>query len=139
MSIKIIRPGICSTVQDLGRTGYRSLGIGTGGAMDLFAATTANYLAGNDEHQAVIEMHFPAAEILFETAAVIAIAGGNFNAHINNEPVEMYQPHYIKKDAVLSFKKYSNGARAYIAIGGGLKIEKWLGSYSTHLKVKAGG
>ena len=48
MSIKILKPGICTTIQDLGRTGYRSLGISPGGAMDFFAASIANYLAGND-------------------------------------------------------------------------------------------
>ena len=85
MSIKIIKSGICSTVQDLGRKGYRSLGIGTGGAMDYFAASAANYLAGNNEQTPVIEMHFPAAEIFFTTDALICIAGANFDAHVNGQ------------------------------------------------------
>ena len=139
MSIKIIKPGISSTIQDLGRTGYRSLGIGPGGVMDIFAATVANYLVGNDKEQPVIEMHFPAAEILFETNALISIAGANFDAHINSEPIEMYQPFLVQKGSVLSFNKNLSGARTYLAIHGEMKIEKWLGSYSTHLKVKAGG
>jgi len=139
MSIKILKPGICSTIQDLGRTGYRSLGIGPGGAMDFFAATTANYLAGNDEQQPVIEMHFPAATICFKSNSLISIAGANFDAHINEVPVEMYQPLFVEKNAVLSFKKNISGARVYLAIQKGMEVEKWLGSYSTHLKITAGG
>jgi antagonist of KipI len=139
MSIKIIKPGICSTVQDMGRTGYRSLGIGTGGVMDYFAVLAANYLAGNNEQTPVIEMHFPAAEIFFTTDALICIAGANFDAHVNNEPVQMHQPCLIKKDSTLSFKKCINGARAYLAIHGGMVVDSWLGSYSTHLKTAAGG
>ena len=139
MSIKIIKPGIYSTVQDLGRTGYRSLGIGTGGVMDYFAASVANYLVGNDENKPVIEIHFPAAEILFQTNTLISITGGNFDAHINNEPVQMYQPYLIKKGSILFFKKHIAGARTYVAIHGGINVENWLGSYSTHLKVRAGG
>ena len=139
MSIKIIKPGICSTVQDLGRTGYRSLGIGTGGVMDFFAASVADYLVGNKDNEPVIEMHFPAAEILFQTNALISITGGNFDAHINNEPVQLYQPCFVQKNSILSFKKYIAGARTYVAIYGGVEAENWLGSYSTHLKVKTGG
>ncbi len=139
MSIKILKKGICSTIQDLGRTGYRSLGIGPGGVMDFFAATIANYLAGNDEQQPVIEMHFPAASICFTTHAIISIAGANFDAHINEVPVEMYQPLFVEKNAILSFKKNISGARVYLAIYKGMEAEKWLGSYSTHLKIAAGG
>ncbi len=139
MSIKILKPGICSTIQDLGRTGYRSIGVGPGGAMDFFAATTANYLAGNDEHQPVIEMHFPAASSCFTTPALICIAGANFDAHINEVPIEMYQPVFVEKNAVLSFKKNISGARVYLGVYKGMEAEKWLGSYSTHLKIAAGG
>ena len=139
MSIKILKPGICSTIQDLGRTGYRFMGIGPGGVMDFFAATTGNYLAGNDEHQPVIEMHFPAATICFTTPALICITGANFDAHINEVPVEMYQPVFVEKNAVLSFKKNISGARVYLSVHKGMEAEKWLGSYSTHLKIMAGG
>ena len=139
MNIKIINPGICSTIQDLGRTGYRSLGIGTGGVMDYFAASAANYLAGNNDKEPVIEMHFPAAEILFQSEALISITGANFDAYVNYKAIEMYQPFFVQKNSILSFKKYIAGARTYVAIYGGVEAENWLGSYSTHLKVKAGG
>ena len=139
MSIKIIKPGLCSTIQDLGRIGFRSSGIGPGGVMDFFAATVANHLVGNDEKQAVIEMHFPAAEILFKTNALISVAGANFDAHINDAAIEMHQPFFVQKNSILSFKKNISGARVYLATNRTMEVENWLGSYSTHLKVKAGG
>lgn len=139
MSISIIKPGICTAIQDLGRTGYRSLGIGPGGVMDFFAASVANYLVGNDEKTALIEMHFPAATIVFQSAARISITGADFAAHINETPVPLYQPLYITDGDVLLFKKNNSGVRAYIAISGGMMIDQWLGSYSTNVKVPAGG
>jgi antagonist of KipI len=139
MSIKIIKPGLFSTIQDLGRIGYRSIGIGPGGAMDFFAATVANSLVGNKEHTPVIEMHFPAAAILFEQDAWVSITGANFSGHIDEEPAPLWTPFLIKKNQLLSFKKYISGARVYLAICGGIVADNWLNSYSTHTKVKAGG
>lgn len=139
MSIRIIKPGICSAVQDLGRTGYRSLGIGAGGVMDFFAASVANCLVNNDEKAPLIEMHFPAATIAFQSAARISITGANFDAHINDIPVSLYQPLYVSSGDILSFKKNISGARAYIAFAGGLLAAQWLDSYSTNLKAEAGG
>ena len=128
-----------TTIQDGGRTGYRSIGIGPGGAMDFFASSVSNILVGNDEKSPVIEMHFPAAEILFEEDALVSITGGNFSAHINDEPAGLWKPLSIKKNERLSFKKYINGARTYLAIHGGIQSDNWLNSFSTHTKVKAGG
>ena len=139
MSIKIIKPGIFSTIQDLGRPKFRSLGIGPGGVMDFFAASVANYIAGNNENAPVIEMHFPAAEILFEEDTIICIAGADFDARIYDMPVEMYKPVIVQKNMTLSFKANFSGARVYLAIHGGMQAEKWLDSYSTNLKVNAGG
>ena len=66
MSIKIIKQGVQTTLQDTGRPGFRTIGIGTGGAADIFAMKTANFLAGNDDDMAVMEINFPAPEILFQ-------------------------------------------------------------------------
>jgi antagonist of KipI len=139
MAIKFIKPGMFTTIQDMGRMGYRHVGIGPGGAMDFFAASVANYLVGNDEKFPVIEMHFPAAEILVEQDALISITGANFTAYIDDAPAEMWRPLFIKKNARLSFKKNINGARVYLAIKGGMDADRWLNSFSTHTKVKAGG
>ncbi|MEP7141663.1 MAG: biotin-dependent carboxyltransferase family protein [Ferruginibacter sp.] len=139
MSIKIIKPGMFATIQDLGRNGYRSVGIGPGGAMDFFAASIANFLVGNDAKCPVIEMHFPAAEILFEEDALVSITGGDFDGYADDEPVGSWKPFLIKKNKSLWFKKPVHGVRIYLSIHGGIASGNWLNSFSTHTKVKAGG
>ena len=139
MSIKIIKSGQLTTIQDFGRTGYRDAGIGPGGAMDAFACRVANYLVGNEDQFAVIEMRFPAPEILFMQDALIAITGADLSASINNDPLPIWRPILAKKDSVLSFKNAVNGSWAYIAVAGGLKLDPWLGSHSTNLVAHAGG
>ena len=71
MSLMIIKAGVLDTIQDTGRYGYSSLGINPTGAMDRYAAQLANALTGNAFDEAVIECHFPAAQILFESDALI--------------------------------------------------------------------
>ncbi|WP_276501307.1 biotin-dependent carboxyltransferase family protein [Terrimonas pollutisoli] len=139
MSIKITRPGILATLQDHGRRGYRSIGVGTGGAMDCFAMSIANYLAGNDEDGVVIEIHFPAPEIVFEEDAIIAITGANLKAAVDEIPVPGWSTLLVKKDSVLKFNQPVFGTRAYLAVKGGWQAEKWLSSFSTHLKLSVGG
>ncbi len=139
MSIVIIKPGILDSIQDLGRMGQGSYGINTGGAMDRFAATVANILAGNEVTEAVIEIHYPGPQILFEQDALISITGADFTAGLNDEPLPSWQPILIRKNTVLQFPIYRKGARAYLAVQGGFKLDKWLNSYSTNLKAGIGG
>src|SRR4051812_30057442 len=139
MSIRIIKQGILDTVQDVGRCGYQHLGINPCGAMDTFAATIANILVGNGRNEAVIELHFPASAFLFKKKCIIALAGGDFNATINNQPIPLNTAIIIAENSVLEFKQFRHGERCYLAVHGGFEIEKWLGSYSTHLRAVAGG
>ena len=139
MSILIKKPGILTTIQDLGRVGFRRLGINPGGVMDITAARLLNILLGNDENEAVIEMHFPAAEIVFEKNAVFAIGGADFSAEHTGEPVANWRPYFAEKASTLRFTKKTSGNRAYLAVSGGFKLEKWLGSSSTNLAAKTGG
>jgi len=139
MSLKIIKPGVLDTVQDGGRYGYQQLGINPTGAMDKYAMKVANMLVGNDPNEAVIEMHFPASVFMFTQPTLIALAGADFAASINGEPVPNHHAIVVGKNDVLQFHKPSKGTRAYLAIHGGLAIDKWMNSYSTHLKAKAGG
>jgi antagonist of KipI len=139
MGIKIIKAGVLTTLQDGGRKGWRSKGIGSGGAMDIFAMSVANYLVGNDEGNAVIEINFTAPEILFQQDAIISLTGANFFATINETAVPAWTTLLVKKDSVLKFKQPVQGTKLYLAVHGGMQAEKWLGSCSTHLKVGAGG
>lgn len=139
MNLRIIKAGVLDTVQDLGRYGYQHLGVNPGGVMDKLSAQLANILVGNDLKEAVIELHFPAATFFFEKPALIAISGADFSASVNGEEIPCLQPVLISKFSILQFHGIRNGARAYLAVHGGLDIEPWLGSYSTQLKAGAGG
>ena len=139
MSIKIIKAGLQATIQDTGRYGFRSIGIGSGGAMDLFAVRVANYLTGNGENDAVIELNFPAPEIGFQQNAVMSLTGADFSPVCDDHPVKMWEPFFVKEGSLLQFKQPVNGSKAYLAVTGGWEADEWLGSRSTHLTVGAGG
>jgi antagonist of KipI len=139
MSITVIKPGLLDTVQDMGRFGYSRLGINPGGVMDRYAAQAANMLVGNDTLEAVIEIHFPGAQFLFEQNAMISITGADFCATLNDERLPLWHPVVVRKNAVLHFPGLYYGARCYLGVHGGFCVNKWLNSYSTHLKAGAGG
>jgi len=139
MSLRITRAGLLDTVQDGGRHGCAHLGIGPGGAMDPYSAALANTLLGREPADAVLELHFPAAHIVFEKAIVIALTGADFAPHIDGRPVPMDHPVAVPAGAQLRFERQISGARAYLSVIGGLEIKPWLGSYSTHLKAVCGG
>lgn len=139
MSVLVLKAGILDTLQDAGRHGYSCWGINPGGVLDPFAAAVANALVGNDEHQAVLEFHFPAPQLLFETHCLISICGADFQPTLNGEAVPLWQPILIRKNTCLHFEYPRWGMRSYLAIHGGYHVPEWLGSFSTHLKAKAGG
>lgn len=141
MSITILEHGLHDSFQDLGRFGFAHIGINHNGAMDPVAAATANYLAGNEENEAVLECHFQAATIRFNTAALIAVTGADFTPVLNDEPVPMHTPVFVPPHAVLRFLHpgAKKGARTYVAVHGGYGLVPWLGSYSTNTRAHAGG
>ncbi len=139
MSIFIKKSGILTTVQDLGRVGFRRFGINPNAAMDRQSVRLINILLGNNEAEAVLEMHFPAPVLEFETEAVIALGGADFGAKINGRPIENWRPFYVEKGNLLSFEQKKYGNRGYLAVKGGFKLEKWLNSYSTNLRAEIGG
>jgi len=139
MSLRIIKEGLLDTVQDTGRCGLQHLGIHRGGAMDAFSAQLANALLGKELKAPVLELHFPAAQILFEKPAIIALTGASFTPLVNNKPVPMHHPIALAENSLLQFARLQEGARVYVSVFNGLKIEKWEGSYSTDIKAGAGG
>jgi antagonist of KipI len=139
MNLRIIKAGVQDTVQDMGRYGWQHLGINPGGAMDKLSAQFANILVGNELGEAVIELHFPASAFFFEQPSMIAISGADFSATVNGEEVPCLRPILVSKYSILQFHRVVKGARAYIAVHGGLDMPEWLNSRSTHLKAGAGG
>src|SRR5688572_18222538 len=139
MAISIVKPGLLDTIQDMGRFGYGNWGINPGGVMDTYASRVANMLVGNEITEAVIEIHFPGAQILFEQNALISLTGADFTPTLNDEPLPLWRPIVVRKNTVLHFPRLQHGARCYLAVHGGINVDKWLGSYSTNLKAEAGG
>ncbi len=139
MSIRIIKSGLLTTIQDAGRNGYRHMGIGPGGAMDPFAMAVSNFLAGNDETAAVMEINFPGPEIFFQQNAMVSITGGNLGAYLDDAALTLWKTIFVKKGSVLGFRKPVDGSKTYLAVHGGWTTEYWLGSASTHLRLAAGG
>lgn len=139
MSVQIVKPGILTTVQDLGRNRYRRFGINPGGVMDRSAARLVNILLGNDDNAPVIEAHFPAPEIVFESDCVAAIGGAEFGAELDGQPVDNWRSFVAYRGSKLRFAKKLSGTRCYIAVQSGFKADEWLDSSSTNLTAMIGG
>lgn len=139
MSVLIRKPGILTTVQDLGRFGSQRFGINPNGAMDTLAVRAINTAIGNDEGAAVLEMHFPAAEIEFQKDVMLGIAGADFGCELDGEPTPNWSTVHVRKGSVLKFTKKHLGNRAYLCVKGGFAVMPWLKSRSTNLVAHAGG
>ena len=132
MAVKVISPGLATSVQDLGRPGYYHLGIPISGAMDRFSLRAANHLVGNDEGAAVLEAVFLGPELEFTSDATVAVAGAELPPKVDGEPRETWTSFAVKAGQTLSFDFLKAGARAYIAISGGVDVPVVLGSRSTY-------
>ena len=132
MPLKIINPGLATSIQDLGRPGYFHLGIPMGGAMDRFALRAANMLVGNAEGDACLEAVFMGPEIEFTTDATVAVTGAHLPAKVDGEVQEPWTSFAVKAGQTLSFDFLKSGARAYIAVSGGITTPVDLGSRSTY-------
>lgn len=139
MSITFEKAGILTTLQDIGRYGYRRFGVNPSGVMDQAAARLINILLGDAENEAVLEMHFPAPQILFEENAIIAIGGGDFAPTLDGKRLQNWRPHFAKKGSRLKFQNKKSGVRAYLAVHRGFKTKTWLASASTNLIAQIGG
>lgn len=139
MNIKVLKPGLLTTIQDLGRPGYFHLGIPVSGAMDRFALCLANRLVGNDEGAAAFEAVFMGPELEFQDAAVVAVTGAALPPRVDGEARPTWTSFRVRAGQVLSFDFLKSGARAYIAVAGGIDTPPALGSRSTYLIGALGG
>jgi antagonist of KipI len=139
MSLTILRSGLLTTVQDLGRYGYQKDGILVSGAMDAVALRTANLLVGNAEDAAGLEITLLGPRIRFEANHLIALTGANLSPTIQGQPVGLNRPVWVGAGAELTFGAPVVGSRAYLAVAGGLDVVPVLGSRSTYLRAGFGG
>ncbi|PWC34318.1 biotin-dependent carboxyltransferase family protein [Azospirillum sp. TSO35-2] len=139
MAFKVLNPGLLTTVQDLGRPGYFHLGIPMSGAMDRYALRAANLLVGNPEGAAALEAVFMGPQLEFEVDATVAVTGADLPARVDGEPHPAWTAFPVRAGQVLSFDYLKGGARAYIAISGGIDTPPALGSRSTYIIGALGG
>jgi antagonist of KipI len=138
-SIHVIRPGLHTTVQDLGRWGFQSQGVPVAGPMDPFSHRLANALVGNAREAAALELTLIGAELEFEAECLIAIAGAEFVVTVDGAAIPHAQAVRIPPRARLHFGTRRCGARAYLAVDGGFEVPLVLGSRSTHVPSGTGG
>src|SRR6202012_670897 len=132
MAIKVISPGLSTTVQDLGRPGYYHIGIPISGGMDRFALRIANLLVGNPENAAVLEATFLGPELEFTLDATVAVTGAELPPKVDGVARETWTSFNVRKGQTLAFDFLKSGARAYIAVSGGVDGPVVLGSRSTY-------
>jgi len=127
----VIKPGIHSLIQDLGRFGYQHLGITPGGPADLQAYLWANKLLGNSSNMASIEIHYGLMTLQVLADTSIAICGAEFGVNINDKPAFNWQTHHVKKGDIIQYNGAKTGKCGYLAVLGGFQTEKHLNSRST--------
>lgn len=137
--LRVVEPGLLTTIQDLGRPQAMPSGVPAGGAMDRFAHIAANLLLLNDRSAATLECTLLGPRLEAEAACVVAITGGDLDPRVDGEPAPMWTTVAMAPGAVLSFGRRRVGARAYIGVGGGFVGDRWLGSMSTNLMAARGG
>lgn len=139
MSIEVIKPGLSTTVQDLGRPGFYHLGIPMSGAMDRMSLRAANLLAGNAESAAALEMTFLGPELRFTADALVAVTGAELPPKLDGVSQPGWTAFWVKAGQVLAFDFLQRGARAYLAVAGGVDVPEVLGSRSTYVLGGLGG
>lgn len=138
-SLRVIRAGLHTTVQDAGRWGFQSHGVPVAGAMDLFAHRVANALVGNDPSAATLEVTLTGPELGFDDERTIAVTGGRFEVSVDGSSILSNAPVVVRGGSVLRFGGRQQGARAYLAVRGGIDVPMVLGSRSTHVPSRTGG
>ena len=139
MGFRVIKGGLLTTVQDLGRNGYQAQGFNVNGVMDRRAFRIANLLLDNPENEAVLECTLIGPTLEFTAPMIISITGGDFRPEINDEEVPMYTALYVAEGDVLKLGSARSGRSCYIAFSNYLKVPVVMGSRSTNLKCRIGG
>jgi len=137
--IEVQAPGLLTTVQDLGREGYGPMGVSPSGAADPVSLRLGNRLLGNAPGAAALEMTLLGGRFAFSEDSMIALAGSDFGAMLEEAPVPVWTPARVKARQVLRVGPTREGARCYLCLRGGIVVKDFLGSASTHVLSGLGG
>jgi biotin-dependent carboxylase-like uncharacterized protein len=139
VAVSVIKPGMLTTVQDLGRWGFQAQGVPVAGPMDPVSHRLANALVGNDRDAALLEITLLGPELEFEDERLVAVAGADFDLALDGRPASSHAPFVVSAGSRLRFGARRRGARAYLAVSGGIAVPPVLGSRATHVVSRMGG
>ncbi|MBX6320897.1 MAG: biotin-dependent carboxyltransferase [Rhodospirillaceae bacterium] len=138
--LEFIQPGLETSVQDYpGRIGFWAQGFPPSGPMDSWSFRLANLLVGNEPGAAGLECQFMGPTIRFHEDTVIAVTGADMQPKLDGQPLPMWESVAVKAGQTLALSFAKVGARAYIAVAGGIDVPVVLGSRSTFHKAGVGG
>jgi antagonist of KipI len=135
----VARAGFLTSVQDLGRTGFREFGVSSGGALDPLALRVANLLVGNDEAAAGLEITFGSLQLHFQDERIVAWCGGEFDARVGSKLLPAGHAARVHAGEQVKFGRPKVGCRCWVAISGGIDVALVLGSRSSDLRAGFGG
>ncbi len=138
-TIRVVRPGLLTTVQDTGRWGHQAEGVPVAGPMDWFSHRLANALVANDVRAATLEITLIGPELIVEADTMGAIAGADFDVMCDQATVPSTTTFPIRRGARLRFGRRRAGTRVYFAVAGGILTPPVLGSRATDLLSRMGG
>ncbi|WP_086980837.1 5-oxoprolinase subunit C family protein [Vibrio aphrogenes] len=139
MTLRIIKAGPLSLLQDLGRIGYQGIGVTVGGPMDEHAFRWANHLLGNAQQATQIEITLGGFQAEFTQATQIALTGADMHAKLDETPLQPWASYHVPAGSVLTCQMAKQGVRAYLAIQGGFVAPDILGSCATVVRDQLGG
>ena len=139
MNATVVRAGFLTSVQDLGRLGFRQFGVSVGGALDWHALRVANLLVGNDESAAGLEITLGGLRLRFVDDRIVAWCGGEFNVRFGSTSLAAGHAVLLRANEDLAVSQPKIGCRAWLAISGGINVPAVLGSRSTDLRANFGG
>jgi antagonist of KipI len=137
--VSVIKPGMLTTVQDAGRWGFQAHGVPVAGPMDPVSHRLANALVGNGRSAALLEITLIGPELEFEDERLVAITGARFELWLDGRQAPSQAPFTVCAGSRLRFGSRLLGARAYLAVSGGVAVPETLGSRSTHMVSAMGG
>ena len=137
--LKVIKPGVLTTLQDWGRYGQRENGLSCGGPMDEHAFLWVNRLLNNHPKSCLIEITIGLAAFESQLNTTIAVCGADMKLTINNKPAACWSTHPIKIGDKLQFNSSRQGLRSYLGIAGGFNVEPVFASSATVVREHLGG
>ena len=139
MTLEVLTPGLATTFQDLGRYGHQQWGVPVGGPMDEVSHRLANALLGNAPDAPVLEITLLGPTLYCHGRCCLALTGADLGASVSGQPWPPGQTRILREGDEISFGRRRSGARGYLAVAGGFRLEKVLGSRTTNLRAGFGG